>query len=273
MAVFHVVANAEGALVRPRILKIGVLDVLDALRRGWNDFREKPSHYAFLCLLYPVAGIVLMVWSAGADLLPLMFPLASGFALLGPVAALGLYEISRRREMGQEAGWQQALEVRRSPALLSIAAAAAVLFVLFVAWLQIAQQLYVYFLGDTPPASVRALVTTVFTTRAGWAMMFWGDLAGLVFAVLALALSVVTFPLLLERDVGAVSAMHTSVRALAANPVPVLFWGMLIAALLVIGSIPLFAGLAVVLPVLGHTTWHLYRKLIAPEFTGARKQI
>jgi uncharacterized membrane protein len=264
MGTFHVVANAEGTLVHPQVEQIGVLDVLDALRRGWNDFREKPSHYVFLCLLYPVAGVVLVVWSAGANLLPLMFPLASGFALLGPIAAIGLYEISRRREMGMDTSWRHALEVRHSPAMFSIIAAAAVLFVLFIAWLKTAEAIHAAYFGDKPPASLSSFLNDILTTNAGWEMMLWGDLVGLLFAIVALAISVVTFPLLLERDVGAVCAMQTSVRAFVANPIPILFWGLIVAVLLVIGSIPIFAGLAVVLPVLGHATWHLYRKMIGP---------
>jgi uncharacterized membrane protein len=265
MSAFHVVANAEGTVVRPTIQQVGILDVIDALRRGWSDFREKPSHYVFLSLLYPVAGLVLVAWSAGANLLPLMFPLASGFALLGPVAAIGLYEISRRRELGLDAAWHHALDVRHSPALFSIAAAAVVLLALFIAWLKVAETIHAAYFGDDPPATLSLFLHQVLATREGWLMIFWGDLAGLVFAVAVLAVSVITFPLLLERDVGAFVALQTSLRAFIANPLPLLAWGAIVAVLLAIGTIPLFAGLAVVLPVLGHATWHLYRKLIGPE--------
>lgn len=264
MTVVHVYSDAEGLMPRPSVRKISTLEVLDALRLGWIDFSEKPSHYVFLCLLYPVAGVVLMVWSAGANMLPVMFPLASGFALLGPIAALGLYEISRKRELGLDPSWREALDVRKSPALFSIFAAGCVLFVLFIAWLNVAQAIFEWHFGDVIPASLSAFLSDVLTTSSGWQMMFWGDLVGLVFAVVALAISVVTFPLLLERDVGAAAAIATSVRATIANPVPVFLWGFIVAALLVIGSIPIFAGLAVVLPVLGHATWHLYRKLVEP---------
>jgi len=264
MTAIHIVSDAEGEVPRPTIREIGVLDVFDALRRGWIDFREKPSHYVFLCLLYPVAGMVLMAWSAGANLLPLMFPLASGFALLGPVAAIGLYEVSRRRELGLQPSWRDALEVRKSPALFSIVAVAATLFALFIAWLVIAQAIYEAFFGIDYNLTTTEFFTNVLSTSDGWAMMFWGNIVGLGFAVVALAASVVTFPLLLERDVGAVSAIWTSIRATAANPVPVFLWGLIVAALLFIGSIPIFAGLAVVLPVLGHSTWHLYRQLVEP---------
>jgi uncharacterized membrane protein len=264
MAVIHVYSDAEGLMPRPAVRKISTLEVLDALRLGWIDFREKPSHYVFLCLLYPVAGVVLMVWSAGANMLPVMFPLASGFALLGPIAALGMYEISRKRELGLDPSWREALEVRKSPALFSIVAAASMLFVLFIAWLNIAQAIYEWHFGAEVPASLSEFMSNVLTTSAGWSMMFWGDLVGLIFAIVALAISVVTFPLLLERDVGAAAAIATSVRATIANPIPVLLWGFIVAALLVLGSIPIFAGLAVILPVLGHSTWHLYRKLVEP---------
>lgn len=268
MAVLHVYSDSEGLMPRPAVRNISVLEVFDALRLGWIDFREKPSHYVFLCLLYPVAGAVLMVWAAGADMLPVMFPLASGFALLGPVAAIGLYEISRKRELGLDPSWREALGVIRSPAMFSIVAAASMLFVLFIAWLNVAQAIYEWHFGAGAPVSLSAFLSDVLMTRTGWSMMFWGDLAGFAFAVVALAISVVTFPLLLERDVGAAAAIATSVRATVANPVPVLLWGAIVAALLVIGSIPVFAGLAVVLPVLGHATWHLYRKLVAPPAPG-----
>ncbi len=148
--------------------------------------------------------------------------------------------------------------------MFSILAAGATLFVLFIAWLKVAEGIHAAYFGDQPPASLGGFLHDVLYTRAGWEMMLWGDIAGLGFAIVALAISVVTFPLLLERDIGAFAAMQTSVRAFVTNPIPVLFWGVIVAALLVIGSIPLFAGLAVVLPVLGHASWHLYRKMVGP---------
>lgn len=264
MTAFHVMAGAHEGLLRPAVRKIGVEDVLEALRLGWNDFIEKPSHYVFLCLIYPVAGIFLAVWSTGANLMPLLFPLMSGFALLGPVAAIGLYEISRRREMGEDTSWRHALDVRHSPAMPSILAVGFFLVVLFVAWLLIAQALYTASFGETAPASVGTFASEVLGTSQGMSMMIWGNLIGFAFAIVVLATTVVAFPLMLDRDVGAGVAVETSVRATLANPVPVALWGLIVAALLVIGTIPIFAGLAVVMPILGHSTWHLYRRLVAP---------
>lgn len=267
MTTFHVMAGADSSFARPVVRKIGVADVMEALSLGWNDFREKPSHYVFLCLIYPLAGVFLMVWSSGANLLPLLFPLMSGFALLGPLAAIGLYEISRRRERGEDSSWRHAFSVLRSPALPSIIAIGFLLFVLFISWLLVAQAIYTAYFGDVAPSSVSSFLNEVLTTPQGMALILWGNLAGFLFAVVVLATTVVAFPLLLDRDVGAAAAVDTSVRATIANPVPVALWGLIVAALLVIGTIPIFAGLAVIMPILGHATWHLYRKLVAPDLS------
>lgn len=263
MTTFHVLSGAQES-VQPEIRKIGIADVFDALRRGLDDFREKPSHYVFLCLIYPVAGLVLMTWSAGANMLPLLYPLASGFALIGPVAAIGLYEISRRRELGMDARWPHAWRLHRHPAIPSILAVAGLLFVIFIVWLLVAQGLYVTMFGPTPPATISEFWNNIIGTDEGWNLIVVGNLVGFVFAVVVLSISVVTFPLLLDRDVGALTAIETSIRATLANPIPVATWGLIIAAGLVIGSIPVFVGLAVIMPIFGHASWHLYRKLVEP---------
>ena len=264
MTAFHVMAGAHEGLARPAVRKISAQDVAEALRLGWNDFSEKPSHYVFLCLIYPIAGIFLAVWSTGANLMPLLFPLMSGFALLGPIAAIGLYEISRRREMGEDTSWRHAFDVRHSPAMPSILAVGFFLVVMFVAWLLIAQALYTASFGETASASISSFISDVLTTSQGISMMIWGNLIGFLFAVIVLATTVVAFPLMLDRDVGAAAAVETSVRATLTNPVPVALWGLIVAALLVVGTIPIFAGLAIVMPILGHSTWHLYRRLVVP---------
>ncbi|WP_064712608.1 DUF2189 domain-containing protein [Rhizobium bangladeshense] len=265
MAAFHVMTGASENFARPVVNRIGIADVFDALKRGLDDFSEKPSHYVFLCLMYPIAGIFLTLWTSGANLLPMVFPLISGFVLIGPIAAIGLYEISRRREEGLDTSWTHALEVRHSPALPSIVAVGLMLFGLFVVWLVTAQTLYTNLLGDVFPRTMTDFTRQVFGTAQGLQLIIWGNLIGFGFALVVLAISVITFPILLDRDVGAVAAVVTSIRATVINPVPVLLWGLIVAALLVIGTIPVFAGLALVIPILGHATWHLYRKLVARE--------
>jgi uncharacterized membrane protein len=264
MGASHVMVNARGEYARPVVQKVGIADILDALKLGLEDFNAKPSHYVFLCLMYPIAGIFLAYWSAGANLVPLVYPLMSGFALLGPIAALGLYEISRRREQGLDSSWFHALEVRQSPALPSIIAVSILLLAVFIAWLLAAQRIYIASFGETAPASISAFVADVFTTPAGWSMILWGNFVGFLFAIVVLATTVVTFPLLLDRHTRAGVAINASIRATLANPGPVALWGLIVAGLLVAGMIPFFIGLAVVLPVLGHSTWHFYRKLIVP---------
>jgi len=264
MTEFHVIAGGGEKLLHPAIRKIGVSDIKEALRAGLDDFRAKPSHYAFLVLIYPLVGVVLAAWTSGHNALPMLFPLMSGFALLGPIAALGLYEISRRREAGLDTSWWHALEVRNSPAIPAIAAIGILLLILFVAWLLAAKELYEGLLGTSPVPPVATFFHSIFTTSQGWTLIVLGNLIGLIFAVIVLATTVIAFPLLLDRDVGAYEAITTSVRATIANPGPMALWGLIVAVSLAIGSIPLFAGLAVVIPILGHATWHLYRKLVTP---------
>ncbi|THF58504.1 DUF2189 domain-containing protein [Ollibium composti] len=265
MTSFHVMADARGMRVQPVVRRIHVADLWDALRLGAQDFWAKPSHYVFLCLIYPIVGLILTQWSTGSNAIHLVYPLMTGFALVGPFAAIGLYEISRRRELGMNSNWHHALDVRHSPALPSIAVIGALLVVMFLLWLFTAQSIYTNLYGDTAPASMTGFLNEILTTERGWRLMLLGNAAGLVFAIVVLATTVVAFPLMLDRDVGAVAAIETSARAVIANPGPMAVWGLTVAVLLVIGSIPLFAGLAVIVPILGHATWHLYRKVVEPE--------
>jgi uncharacterized membrane protein len=254
--------EAEARVPLLIVRRITVADLRDVLNRGLGDFAANRTDVIFLCVVYPVVGLILARAAAGNDLLPLLFPLASGFALVGPFAGLGLYEMSRRRELGVDAGWTDAFRVLNSPSLGSIVLLGLLLTVIFIIWLLVAYALYKVTLGPQPPASVASFVHDVFTTAAGWVMIVAGIGIGFLFAVLVLAISVVAFPLLLDREVGLETAVATSVRTVIANPGPIALWGLIVTAGLVIGSIPLFVGLAVVLPVLGHSTWHLYRKVV-----------
>jgi uncharacterized membrane protein len=267
MAQAHVVVGAGEAAAAPVIRKIGLADLKDALSRGVDDFLAMPSHAVFLCLIYPVVGFVLARLVLGYNVLPMLFPLAAGFALVGPFAAIGLYEMSRRRELGLDVSWRHALDVFRSPSIGPILVLGLILVAIFLTWLAVAQAIYVASFGYTPAASMPHFIQQVFGTPAGWALIIVGNGVGFLFAALVLTMSVVSFPLLLDRDVGAATAILTSVRAVLANPVIIATWGLIVAALLALGSIPAFFGLAVVMPVLGHATWHLYRKVVEPDLS------
>lgn len=262
MASFHVYAGATDTIEHPTIRRITVADVFDALRRGFDDFWDKPSHYAFLCLIYPIVGVFLITWTSGGNALQLIFPLMSGFALLGPFFGIGLYEISRRREQNLDTSWRHAFDVRHSPAIPAMVAIGIMLLALFVAWLFVAQALYTWLYAADAPLSMAAFFNDLFTTQRGWTLIILGNLIGFLFALTVLCTTVVAFPLLLDCDVGAYAAIETSARAVRDNPVPMLLWGLIVAVALLIGSLPFLAGLAVVIPVLGHATWHLYRKVV-----------
>jgi len=267
MSSFHVIAGAADTIVQPEIRKIDTSDLIQSLREGLDDFLSKPSHVVFICLIYPIVGVVLAAWTSGNNVLHLLFPLMSGFALLGPFAAIGLYEISRRREAGMDTSWSHAFEVLRSPAIPAIAALGVFLLVLFLAWMFAAQAIYSSLFGPEPPASLWGFVAEVLGSSRGWGLILVGNLVGFIFAAVVLSTTVVAFPILLDRDVGAYEAIRTSFLAVMANPVTLAFWGIIVALCLAVGTITLFAGLAVIFPILGHATWHLYRKLV----TGVRK--
>ncbi|WP_191057966.1 DUF2189 domain-containing protein [Geminicoccus harenae] len=250
----------------PAVRRIGMDDLRDALRRGIDDFGAYRTDVIFVCLIYPIAGLILAQLAFGAEMLPILFPLASGFALVGPVAAVGLYEMSRRRELGEQVGWADAFAVLRSPAFGAILVLGIILFLILAIWLGTAYAIYDATMGPEPPASLGSFISDVFTTSAGWQMIVWGIGVGFLFALLVLTISVVSFPMLLDRDVGLATAMATSAKAVWTNPVPMAAWGLIVAGALVLGSIPALLGLIFVMPILGHATWHLYRKLVAPPY-------
>jgi uncharacterized membrane protein len=244
------------------VRKIGFADIRYALGRGVEDFAASRTDVIFLCVLYPLVGLLMARLASGYQLLPLLFPLASGFALVGPLAGVGLNEISRRREKGLKAGWFDAFGVFGSPSILAILMLGAVLLGMLLVWLVLSQAVYILTLGPQPPASLGDFGQSLLYTQAGHTLVFVGVGIGFVFAMVALAISVVSFPLLLDRTVSLETAVRTSLEVVRRNPVTIATWGLVIAAGLVLGSIPLLLGLIVVMPVLGHASWHLYRRAV-----------
>ncbi len=258
------VAEALGSeeTTPPPTRTITETDIRDALRKGVDDFKTFRSDVMFLVAIYPIIGICLVVVSSDLALLPLLFPLAAGFALLGPVAGIGLYEMSRRREAGEDVGWGAGLQALRAHIVGPVMTLGVYLLAMFVLWIMAAMMIYGFTLGPEPPASVGAFAIDVLTTSAGWMMIMIGMGVGFVFAAIVLVISVISFPMLIDRRAGIPVAVATSVKVARQNPVTIAKWGLIVAVLMALGSLPFFLGLIVVLPILSHATWHLYRAAV-----------
>jgi len=247
---------------RPHVRRIKEADLRWALAEGWKDFREKRGDVIVLALIYPLVGLIAALMAFNGKLLPILFPLVAGLSILGPAVASGFYEIARRREAGLEASWRHFLDPLRRPGRGGLAVLTAGLAVLFVLWLAVAWLIYSATMGALPPTGLMDFMGQLFTTPQGWAVIVLGYAVGLAFAIATLAASLVSFPMMVDKPVDPVTAIETSVHAMMENPMVTAQWGLRVAGLLVLGCIPAFIGLAVVLPVLGYATWHLYTRLI-----------
>jgi uncharacterized membrane protein len=265
MAHQETIGAASAAHGLPRVRAISPRDLFEVLAKGFADFWAMPTHVIFLSLIYPITGIVIAGATFGYDMLPLLYPMAAGFALVGPFAAIGLYELSRRREQGLDTAWKHAFDLLQAESFRAILALGLILLVIFGLWIAVAQAIYVAHFGYGPPESIDAFVRQVLTTDAGRSMILVGNGVGFLFALVAFSIGVVSFPLLIDRNINATAAAATSVKAVLRNPLTMMLWGLIVAIALLIGSLPLFVGLAVVIPVLGHSTWHLYQKVVVPD--------
>ena len=260
--------NTMNRAARRRARDIPVKTISDqdlrlSLRQGLDDFLTFRGDIIFAGIIYTVIGLAAVVMTASAPLIPFFLPIVAGIGLLGPVAAVGFYELARQREDGvPNLHWFNFLDVRKRPSVDDMGMVAGLLLAIFFAWLIAAGALYGALFHWQTPDSVPAFVAMIFTTPRGWALIVTGAAVGAVFGWMVLALSVVSLPMLVDRNVSAAEAVSVSWRAANANRGKMIRWGLVVTALLVLGSIPLFVGLAVVLPWLGYSTWHLYTRLI-----------
>lgn len=249
-----------------KINRLEMADVKSAFAAGFADFRSYPLYGLFFGAIYAAGGIFITIFLAYYHLPWMIIPVAIGFPLIGPFVAVGLYEISRRRQAGIAITWQGILgEVFRQRERQLSWMAFAVLFIFWI-WIYQVRLLLALFLGFKIPASLGALFTVVTTTPEGLTFLCVGTVVGAVLATLLFSVTVISMPLLLDRDIDFITAMITSVRTVVENPAPMLFFGFLIACLTLLALVPAFLGLLLVLPVAGHATWHLYRRAIAPIF-------
>ena len=246
------------------VRKIGVQDLWQSLKEGYEDFNAKPSFGVFLVVIYPLTAMLLTLFLLGDNPLYLAFPMVAGLTLVGPIISVALFEMSRHREQGLEVSWRSSFDFIHSASFAPIVALSIVMMLLYVAWIFMAQFLYFGRFGAQPPGTMAEFIDLLFTTQQGAGLIFYGNLLGFLFAFVALSISVVGFPLLLDRPTTSFTAISTSLRAVTTNLYVLAVWGVIVVVLLAAGSVLFLIGLAVVLPVLGHATWHLYRKLVAP---------
>lgn len=254
------------------ICKISDTDLRLSLRQGLDDFLTFRGDIVFAGVIYTFIGLAAVVMTTSMPLMPFFLPIVAGVGLLGPVAAVGFYELARRREAGQtDVHWFNFLDVRKRPSVDDMGIVAGLLLAIFFLWLLAAGLLYAAIFGWATPQSVPNFLQMVFATPHGWALIASGAVVGAVFGWAVLSLSVVSLPMLVDCDISAADAVSLSWRAARKNRAEMIRWGLIVTLLLVLGSIPLFVGLAFVLPWLGYSTWHLYTRLIDRNQIATRR--
>ncbi len=232
------------------------------LARGWQDFRAVPSVGLAYGILAVISSYLLTIGFIMLDMIYLVLPAAAGFLLLGPVLAVGLYEVSRRREQGLSVSLPEAvMAFRRNPVQIALVGVA--LLLLWFFWVRTAALLFFLYFGLEPPSIENLIVDTFLSTR-GLPFLVIGTIIGALFAFVAFAISAISIPLLLDQeDASVMEAIAASVRAVQTNFVPLLLWGVLIVVFIAFGLVTLYLGLAITLPLVGHASWHAYRDLVA----------
>ena len=254
-------AGADAGKAPFHIRKIEIADLMECIAEGVRDFSRAPKYGLFFGAVY-AAGGWLILWIAFAlGYFYLAYPLMMGFALLAPFGAAGTYEISRRLDAGQPLSWSAVFGGVWTRSGKDLGWLALVSLFTLIIWLDLAVLLFLVFYGAHVP-SLTELFTSVFTTPYGLAFLFVGNGLGAIIALIVFSFTAVSPPLVVDRDVDFVTAMTTSVRAVLANPRTMLAWAAVIGMDLAVSFVTLFVALLVIFPVLGHTTWRLYRRLI-----------
>jgi uncharacterized membrane protein len=239
-------------------------DIADAFGQGLSDFRAAPAFGLFFGAVYALAGVGVVACAWVLELSYIAYPLAAGFALIGPFVAVGLYEVSRRLDAGAELSWSGVLGVMADQRGRELGWMSFVTLFVLIMWMYQVRLLMALFLGLNIPVGKVAFIEYVVSTPEGISFLVVGHAVGAVLSLILFSLTVVSFPILLDRDIDFITAMITSVKSVLSNPVPMIAWAAIVVFSLIAAMTPSFLGLLVVLPVLGHTTWHLYKKLVPP---------
>lgn len=248
----------------PRVNAVSLGDLRGSLLRGLGDFARAPMFGLFFAAIFVVIGLMVVLSLTAWHMPWLIYPFAIGFPLIGPFAAVGLYQVSREFEQGRRPTWRGVFSVIWQQRRRELGWMAFVVLFVFWVWMYQVRLLMALMLGQLSFSSFEGFVSATLTTNEGLVFLFVGHLVGGALALLLFSITVVSMPLLLERDIDVVTAMITSIKAVATSPVVMLGWGLVVTAAVVAGCLPFFLGLLIVLPVLGHTTWHIYRKAVAP---------
>ena len=246
----------------PAIRKIELDRPWQWLVKGWQDMRQAPVVSYTYGVLAAITGYVLLVGLLWLDLLYLLLPMTAGFLIVGPILTVGLYEVSRRAELGERTTLAEALGAFRRNAS-QIALVGMALLLLMFTWARLAAMIFFLYFGLQPP-SFENLIVATFLEADTLPFLIVGTLVGGVLALLTYSISVVSIPLLLDRpQANVIDAIATSFRTVQANFLPMLFWAALIVVFTAAGLVTLFLGLIVTLPLIGHATWHAYRDLVS----------
>ncbi len=249
----------------PGIRPVSFRDLKEILGLGLADFLAAPMFGIFFASIYAAGGIILAACVVSFGVYWMLYPLIIGFALIGPFIAAGLYEVSRSREQGSPLSWSRVLGIVWNQRRRELGWMAFVMLFVFWVWMYQARTLFAVFFGFQGFATLEGFLTAVLTTTNGWLFLLTGHIVGAIIALVLFTLTVVSCPLLMDRDVDFVTAMITSIRAVFTSPVTMIAWGLFVIASVVITAIPLFLGLLLSLPILGHATWHLYRRAVVQE--------
>lgn len=255
--------GSGGRSVQPSIRRIEIDDLRACLVAGAWDFAQAPVIGLAIGGVFSLIGIAitlaLTVWGVPW----LIYPFAIGFPLVGPFAAVGLYEVSRRLEAGREVTWSTVFAVIWAQRRREVSWMAFVMLFVFWMWMYQVRLLVALILGRMSFATLERFADLVLTTSQGWLFLAVGHVVGAFLSLFLFSITVIAIPLLLDRDVDFITAMITSVRTVLASPVVMVAWGVFVTLAVAVACLPFFVGLMVVLPVLGHATWHLYRRAIS----------
>ncbi len=256
--------NASRPSGMPQIRELTAKDIRGALMQGLSDFAHAPHYGLFFGGVFALAGLAIVLALTRWNMSWMIYPFAIGFPLIGPFAAAGLYEVSRRLEVGRPLVWSEVLSVVWAQRSRELSWMAFVMLFVFWMWMYQVRLLIALFLGRMSFATLEKFMTVLLTTEQGWIFLAVGHVFGAALSLVLFAVTVVSIPLLLDRDVDFVTAMITSVKAVISSPVPMIGWGILVTLSMLLACVPFFLGLLIVLPVLGHATWHLYRRAVLP---------